>query len=262
VGKWIGRIVALAYLMLLLIVPVGIVFFRTFRHGFAPFWDAITTAQAEHAFRVTLEVAIFAVIGNTIFGLVAAMLIARHRFPGRTALNALIDLPLAVSPVVVGLALILVYGRFEPIGRFLDAHGIKVIFSLPGMVLATIFVSLPLLARELVPVLEEIGMEQEQAAWTLGASAVQTFRRITLPAIRWALAYGVVLTLARALGEFGAVAVVSGGLVGRTQTLTLYVQQEFQNFDPIGAYAASFVLAVIAIAVLIIINVLRPKEHS
>jgi len=164
VGKWIARIVALAYLMLLLIVPVGIVFFRTFRHGFGPFWDAITTAQAEHAFRVTLEIAIFAVIGNTIFGLVAAMLIARHRFPGRAALNALIDLPLAVSPVVVGLALILVYGRFEPIGRFLDAHGIKVIFSLPGMVLATIFVSLPLLARELVPVLEEIGMEQEQAA--------------------------------------------------------------------------------------------------
>jgi sulfate transport system permease protein len=202
------------------------------------------------------------VIGNTVFGLIAAMLLARHRFPGRAALNALIDLPLAVSPVVVGLALILVYGRFEPIGRFLDNHGIKVIFSLPGMVLATIFVSLPLLARELVPVLEEIGIEQEQAAWTLGASGLQTFRRITLPAIRWALAYGVVLTLARALGEFGAVAVVSGGLVGKTQTLTLYVQQEFQNFDPIGAYAASFVLAVIAIVVLIIINVLRPKEHS
>ncbi|MDQ1379445.1 MAG: sulfate/thiosulfate transport system permease protein [Actinomycetota bacterium] len=261
-GKWIGRIVALAYLMLLLIVPVGIVFFRTFRHGFSPFWDAITTSHAEHAFRVTLEVAIFAVIGNTVFGLIAAMLLARHRFPGRAALNALIDLPLAVSPVVVGLALILVYGRFEPIGRFLDNHGIKVIFSLPGMVLATIFVSLPLLARELVPVLEEIGIEQEQAAWTLGASGLQTFRRITLPAIRWALAYGVVLTLARALGEFGAVAVVSGGLVGKTQTLTLYVQQEFQNFDPIGAYAASFVLAVIAIVVLIIINVLRPKEHS
>jgi sulfate transport system permease protein len=190
------------------------------------------------------------------------VLLARHRFPGRGALNALIDLPLAVSPVVVGLALILVYGRFEPIGGFLDDHGVKIIFSLPGMVLATIFVSLPLLARELVPVLQEIGVEQEQAAWTLGASGLQTFRRITLPAIRWALAYGVILTLARALGEFGAVAVVSGGLVGKTQTLTLYVQQEFQNFDPIGAYSASFVLAVIAIAALIVINVLRPKEHS
>jgi len=207
-------------------------------------------------------VALFAVVGNTLFGLVAAMLLARHRFPGRGALNALIDLPLAVSPVVVGLALILVYGRFEPIGGFLDDHGVKIIFSLPGMVLATIFVSLPLLARELVPVLQELGVEQEQAAWTLGASALQTFGRITLPAIRWALAYGVILTLARALGEFGAVAVVSGGLVGKTQTLTLYVQQEFQNFDPIGAYSASFVLAVIAIAALIVINVLRPKEHS
>jgi sulfate transport system permease protein len=262
VGRWIARVIALAYLLLLLVVPVGIVFFRTFRDGFSPFWDAVTTSQAEHAFRVTVEVALFAVVGNTLFGLVAAVLLARHRFPGRGALNALIDLPLAVSPVVVGLALILVYGRFEPIGGFLDDHGIKIIFSLPGMVLATIFVSLPLLARELVPVLQEIGVEQEQAAWTLGASGLQTFRRITLPAIRWALAYGVILTLARALGEFGAVAVVSGGLVGKTQTLTLYVQQEFQNFDPIGAYSASFVLAVIAIAALIVINVLRPKEHS
>jgi sulfate transport system permease protein len=262
VGKWIARVIALAYLLLLLVVPVGIVFFRTFRNGFSPFWDAVTTSQAEHAFRVTVEVALFAVVGNTLFGLVAAVLLARHRFPGRGALNALIDLPLAVSPVVVGLALILVYGRFEPIGGFLDDHGVKIIFSLPGMVLATIFVSLPLLARELVPVLQEIGVEQEQAAWTLGASGLQTFRRITLPAIRWALAYGVILTLARALGEFGAVAVVSGGLVGKTQTLTLYVQQEFQNFDPIGAYSASFVLAVIAIAALIVINVLRPKEHS
>jgi sulfate transport system permease protein len=262
VGKWIGRVVALTYLLFLLVIPVGIVFARTFQHGFSPFWDAITTPGATHAFRVTLEVAFFVVIGNTVFGLVASMLIARHRFPGRSALNALIDLPLAVSPVVVGLALILVYGRFEPIGRFLDSHGIAVIFSLPGMVLATIFVSLPLLVRELVPVLEEIGTDQEQAAWTLGASGLQTFRRVTLPAIRWALAYGIVLTLARALGEFGAVAVVSGGLVGKTQTLTLYVQQEFQNFDPVGAYAAAFVLALIAIVVLIAINVIRPKETS
>jgi sulfate/thiosulfate transport system permease protein len=262
VGKWLGRGIALVYLLALLIVPVGIVFSRTFQHGFGPFWDAITAPDATHAFRVTLEVAFFAVIGNSVFGLVAAMLIARHRFPGRGALNALIDLPLAVSPVVVGLALILVYGRFEPIGRFLDGHGIKVIFSVPGMVLATIFVSLPLLVRELVPVLEEVGTDQEQAAWTLGASGLQTFRRVTLPAIRWALAYGIVLTLARCLGEFGAVAVVSGGLVGKTQTLTLYVQQEFQNFDPVGAYSAAFVLAVIAILALIVINVIRPKEHS
>jgi len=262
VGKWLARGIALIYLMFLLVVPVGIVCSRTFQHGFGPFWDAITAPDATHAFRVTVEVALFAVIGNSIFGLVAAMLIARHQFPGRGALNALIDLPIAVSPVVVGLALILVYGRFEPIGRFLDGHGIKVIFSLPGMVLATIFVSLPLLVRELVPVLQEIGTDQEQAAWTLGASGLQTFRRVTLPAIRWALAYGVVLTLARSLGEFGAVAVVSGGLVGKTQTLTLYVQQEFQNFDPVGAYSAAFVLAVIAIVALIVINVIRPKEHS
>jgi sulfate transport system permease protein len=262
VGKWVRRIVVIVYLTMLLVVPVGLVFFRAFDHGFGGFWDAITTPAATHALRITVEVALFAVICNTIFGLIASLLIARYRFPGRNALNAVIDLPLAVSPVVVGLALILVYGRFEPVGRFLDSHGIRIIFSLPGMVLATIFVSLPLVVRELVPVLEEIGTDQEQAAYTLGASALQTFRRITLPAIRWALAYGIVLTLARALGEFGAVAVVSGGLVGKTQTLTLYVQQEFQNFDPIGAYSAALVLAVIAIVALIAINLIRPKEHT
>jgi len=262
VGKWATRLIALTYLAFLLVIPVGIVFYRTFKDGFGPFWDAVTTPGAEHAFRITVEVAVMAVIGNTVFGLIAALLIARYRFPGRWLLNAFIDLPLAVSPVVVGLALILVYGRFEPVGRFLGDHGFKVIFALPGMVLATIFVSLPLLVRVLVPVLEEIGTEQEQAAYTLGASGFQTFRRVTLPAIRWALAYGMVLTLARALGEFGAIAVVSGNLVGKTQTLTLYVQQEFQNFDAVGAYAAAFLLALLAIISLVVINVLRPKEHS
>ncbi|MBK5333351.1 MAG: ABC transporter permease subunit, partial [Ilumatobacteraceae bacterium] len=174
----------------------------------------------------------------------------------------LIDLPIAVSPVVVGLALILVYGKFEPIGGWFDDHGIKIIFAYPGMVLATVFVSLPLVVREVAPVLEEIGIEQEQAAWTLGANRVQTFRRVTLPAIRWALAYGVVLTLARSLGEYGAVAVVSGRLIGKTQTATLVVEERFQNFDQTTAYAVSVTLAIVAILILIVINVLRPEEHT
>jgi len=255
------RLVALAYLSFLLVVPVGLVFWRTFENGVAPVWDSLTSEQAIHAFQLTVTVAFWAVVGNTIFGVTTAILLVRHEFRGKRLLNALIDLPLAVSPVVVGLALILVYGRLTTVGGWFSDRGIDIIFATPGMVLATIFVSIPLVVREIAPVLEEVGVEQEQAAWTLGASRFQAFRRVTLPAIRWALAYGVVLTLARSLGEFGAVAVVSGRLVGRTQTMTLLVEERFQGFDQEGAYAAAFVLALIAILVLLGINLLRPKEE-
>ncbi|MGH9156501.1 MAG: sulfate ABC transporter permease [Acidimicrobiales bacterium] len=262
VTRWALRLVALAYLALLLVIPVGLVFWRTFANGLSPVIDALTDPAVLHAFWITGIVAFWAVLLNTVFGVGTAVLLVRHRFPGRRLMSALIDLPIAVSPVVVGLALILVYGRFGPIGGWLDDHGIQVIFALPGMVLATVFVSLPLVVREVAPLLEEIGIEQEQAAWTLGARPLQAFRRVTLPAIRWALAYGVVLTLARALGEFGAVAVVSGRLVGKTQTVTLVVEERFQNFDQATAYTASVALATIAIVILIIINFLRPKEHA
>ena len=256
------RIVGLGYLTVLVGVPVGLIFWRTFEHGVSPVVDALTDPSVLHAFKVTAIVAFWAVLLNTVFGVGVAILLVRHRFPGRRLLSVLIDLPIAVSPVVVGLALVLVYGRFAPIGGWLDGHGIKVIFAYPGMVLATMFVSLPLVVREVAPVLEEIGIEQEQAAWTLGANSVQTFRRVTLPAIRWALAYGVVLTLARSLGEYGAVAVVSGRLIDRTQTATLVVEERFQNFDQTTAYAVSVTLAIVAIMILVLINVLRPKEHS
>jgi len=256
------RIVAIAYIGLILLLPVGLLFWRTFEHGVAPVWDQITSASAMHAFRVTLIVAFWAVLGNTIFGVVASLLLVRSRFPGQRVFGALIDLPLAVSPVVVGLALILVYGPNTGAGGWLADRGIDVIFSIPGMVLATIFVSLPFVTRELVPVLVEIGDEQEQAAWTLGASRLQTFGRITLPAIRSALAYGVVLTLARALGEFGAVAVVSGNVIDKTQTATLYVSAQYQNFNQQGAYAVAFALALVAIVALVIANLVRPREHT
>jgi sulfate transport system permease protein len=255
------RFVALTYLALLLVFPIGLIFWRTFEHGVSPVIDALTSHSVLHAFRITLIVALWTVVLNTIFGVGAALLLVRHHFPGKRLLSAVIDLPLAVSPVVVGLALILVYGRFAPIGGWLEHHGLQVIFALPGMVLATVFVSLPLVVREIAPVLEEVGVDQEQAAWTLGASRFQAFRRVTLPAIRWALGYGVVLTLARALGEFGAVAVVSGRLVDKTQTVTLVVEERFQNFDPTTAYAASVVLAVIAIACLLVVNLLRAEEE-
>lgn len=256
------RVVALGYLALLLVLPVWLVAWRTFAGGVGPVWDALTSSDTLHAFKVTALVALLTVVANTVFGVGVALLVVRHDFRGKRVLNALIDLPLAVSPVVVGLALILIYGRFEPVGGWLADHGVQMIFALPGMVMATVFVSLPLVVREVAPVLTEIGTDQEQAAWTLGAGRVQTFLRVTLPAIRWALAYGVVLTLARALGEYGAVAVVSGRLVGKTQTVTLLVEQRFQNFDQTGAYAASFALAAVAVVTLLVINLLRPKERE
>jgi sulfate/thiosulfate transport system permease protein len=256
------RMVALIYLTFLLVLPVGLIFRRTFAHGLGPVVDSLTDHAVVHAFQVTAIVAAWTIVLNTVFGVGVAVLLVRHRFPGRRLLSALVDLPLAVSPVVVGLALILVYGRFAPLGGWLQDRGLQVIFALPGMVLATVLVSLPLVVREVAPVLEEIGVEQEQAAWTLGAGARQTFRRVTLPSIRWALAYGVVLTLARAMGEFGAVAVVSGRLAGRTQTVTLVVEERFQNFDQSTAYAASVALAAVAVVILVVINVLRPKERT
>jgi sulfate/thiosulfate transport system permease protein len=260
-SRWLLRFGALGYLALLLLVPVGFVFYRAFGHGIGPAWDAVTSHQAVHALELTLLMAAIAVPANTIFGVILALALVRGRFPGRGLVNAIVDLPLALSPVVVGLALFLLYGRGGWLGGLAD-HGLKVLFAVPGMVLATMFVSLPFVVREVVPVLREVGTEQEQAAETLGASPFQTFWKITLPAIRWAVAYGVVLTTARAIGEFGAVSVVSGRIQGRTETLPLYVQAQFEQFDVQGAYAASVVLALIAIATVVGLRVFQPREKE
>ena len=260
-SRYALRLVALAYLALLLGIPVVLVFVNAFQDGIAAAWDAVTTPEAQHAFWLTLVMVAVAVPLNTIFGVLAALAIVRQRFRGRALLNAAIDLPFAVSPVVVGLALLLVYNRRDGwVGTWLAEHGVQVIFSVPGMILATMFVSLPFVARETIPVLREIGTEQEQAAATLGAGPLQTFFRITLPAIRWGVAYGVVLTTARALGEFGAVSIVSGKLSGQTETATLFVESEFRRFHETGAYAASVVLALIALATLLLMNLIKPKE--
>ena len=258
-ARTVLRSIALAYLSVLLVLPIGLVFVQTFSSGVGPFLESLGQPSVLHAFKITAIVTLWSVVLNTMFGVGVSLLLVRHRFPGKRLLNALIDLPLAVSPVVVGLALILVYGRFAPMGSWLAERGVSVIFALPGMVLATVFVSLPLVVREVTPVLEEIGTEQEQAAWTLGSRTFQTFRRITIPSIRWALAYGIVLALARSLGEYGAVAVVSGRLIDRTQTVTLVVEERFQNFDQQTAYASSVALAATAIAILVLISLLRPK---
>jgi sulfate transport system permease protein len=257
------RAVALGYLAVLLVAPVGLVFWNTFfKDGLLPVLEAVTQPAALSALWLTLLIAGIAVPVNTVFGVWCGLKLARGRFPGQSILSAAVDLPFAISPVVVGLALLAVYGKAGWWGGWLIEHGLPVIFSLPGMVLATSFISLPFVVREVVPVLRELGAEQEQAAATLGASPWQTLWRITLPSIRRAIAYGVVLTTARALGEFGAVSVVSGRLAGRTQTLTIYVDERFQSFDLAGAYTASVVLAVLALATLVAMRLLTSTRRE
>src|SRR5215211_6910682 len=229
------RALGLGYLALLLLIPIGVVFYRTFENGLGAVYDSVTTPAAISAFSLTLTVTAIAVPLNTIF-----------------------DLPFAISPVVVGLALILVFGR----GGWLGDLPFQVIFSVPGIVLATIFISVPFVVREVTPVLKEVGDEQEQAAATLGAGRWQSFWRITLPSIRWGVAYGVVLSVARCIGEFGAVSVVSGKISGETETLTLLVEKRFQNFDLAGAYAASALLALIALATLLAMTTINPRRDD
>jgi sulfate transport system permease protein len=253
-SRWGLRGVVLVYVGALLLVPTGFVFYRTFEYGFGAFWDSVTTPAAQHAFQLTLELALIAVPLNTIFGIAMALALVRGRWRGKAVVEAIVDLPFAVSPVIIGLSLLLVFGR----EGWLHLP-FQVIFALPGMALATIFVSLPFVVREVSPVLREIGDEQEQAAATLGATRWQAFWRITLPSIRWGVAYGVVLSVARAIGEFGAVSVVSGNVAGKTETLTLLVQQRFNNFDVRGAYAASALLAAIALATLFTMTLTRRR---
>jgi sulfate/thiosulfate transport system permease protein len=255
--KYLLRLIGLGYIGVLVAAPVGLVFRKAFENGLGGAWDAVTTPAAKHALLVTLIITAIAVPANTIFGIVCAIAIVRHRFPGKNFVNVLVDLPLALSPIVVGLAFLLLFGT----GGWLAGLPFQVVFALPGMVLVTIFISLPFVVREVVPVLREIGTEQEQAAATLGANGWQVFRRVTFPAIRWAVAYGVVLTTARCLGEFGAVSVVSGRLIGKTESLTLHVEERYQSFDYVGAYAASVLLAMLAIATLVAMTMFRPKEE-
>jgi sulfate transport system permease protein len=257
VARWGLRTVALTYLALLLAIPLVMIFIKTFENGISEPLDSITSADGLHAFWLTILCAAIAVPLNTIFGVLCALMLVRQNFRGKAIINSLIDLPFAVSPVVIGLSLFLVYGINGFIGGPLSDMGIKIIFSVPGLVLATIFVSLPFVVREVMPVLQEIGTDQEQAATTLGSSPWQTFWRITLPSIRWGVTYGVVLATARSIGEFGAVAVVSGKISGQTETLPLFVENEYTNFNEAGAYAAAILLALLAIFVLVSMNVLR-----
>lgn len=254
------RAFVIAYLVLLVAWPVVLVGTHTFEHGTQALETIFSDPDLVTALRLSAYAAVAATVVNTLFGVSISLLLVRKRFPGKRVLSALLDLPLSVSPIVVGLALVLVYGgRNGWLGPTLEGWGFQVIFSTPGIVMATAFVSLPLVIREVVPVLHELGTEQEQAAQSLGASGWQTFWRITLPSIKWAVIYGVVLTLARSLGEFGAVKVVSGNVLGETRTATLAVEEKYLNFDQEGAYAIAFLLASVSVLAILIVFVLRAR---
>jgi sulfate transport system permease protein len=260
---YLMRFVVTAYLFFLVAWPVSLVATNTFANGFDSIRSLVEDPDMVVALQLSAYVAVWSVVINTLFGVGISLLLVRHEFPGKRLLNALLDIPLSVSPIVVGLALVLVYGgRNGWFGPFLLDAGFQVIFSTPGIIMATTFVALPLMIREIVPVLEEIGTEQELAAESLGASALQRFWRITLPSIKWGITYGVVLTLARSLGEFGAVKVVSGNVLGQTRTATLAVEEKYLNFDQQGAYATAFLLAMVSVACIVIVAIIRPKNHS
>ncbi|WP_080792136.1 sulfate ABC transporter permease [Corynebacterium pacaense] len=255
------RSIALAYLFILVIIPIGAILYRTFEHGLGTFWEWITTPAAIAALQVSLIIVAITVPLNVIFGIVVSLALVRGNFPGKGIVQAIVDLPFAVSPVIVGVSLILLWGHG---GWFsgVENLGFKVIFALPGMVLATIFVTLPFIVREVEPVLREIGTEQEQAAATLGASNWQIFSRITLPSIRWGLIYGIVLTVARALGEFGAVIMVASNFAGGGQTLTLLVHSRYiDDHNEFGAYAAATLLMGVAVLVLVLMTLIQ-KRHT
>ncbi|MBM7866636.1 sulfate ABC transporter permease [Heliomicrobium gestii] len=247
---------------ILLLAPMGALLVEAFTGGVAAFLREVMRPEAVHALWVSIEITLAVVLINGCFGVLISIVLARHRFPGRSLVNSLVDLPFAVSPVVAGLMLVLLYGPNRLFGAFFGLWGIKVIFAIPGMILATVFVTLPFVVRELVPLLEALGTRQEEAAYTLGAGSWQTFWQVTLPSIRWSLAYGVVMTAARSLGEFGAVIVVSGNLISETQSATLYIYQAAADFNLRGAYSVALVLSFLAVALVGLLEWVKGRREG
>ncbi|MBD1880352.1 MULTISPECIES: sulfate ABC transporter permease subunit CysW [unclassified Coleofasciculus] len=251
--------VAIAYLAVILFIPAINVFVQAFKGGFGPFIHNMTEPHFLHAVKLTILIALVVVPMNVVFGLCAAWVVARHRFRGRTFLISLLDIPFAVSPVVAGLMIVLLYGRNGWFGPLLAAANIKIIFAAPAMILASAFITMPFVAREVIPVLEEAGSDQEEAAKTLGATDWQIFWRVTLPNIRWGLLYGVILTNARVMGEFGAVSVVSGNIAGKTQTLPLFVEEAYKQYQTQASFSAAVLLGALALVTLVLKEILERK---
>jgi sulfate transport system permease protein len=261
-GRYALIAVVVGYIGILIIAPLVRLVFGAFEDGLAPIVEALSEPTVLRAFWLTLWISVLTVIVHAIFGTIVAWVLVRDRFPGRKLLNALIDMPFAVSPVVVGYMLLLLFGRNGVLYPVLDRFGIQVAFALPGMILATLFVTLPFMVRELIPVLEAFGIQQEQAAATLGANGWQTFRFVTLPAIRWGFIYGVTLTFARALGEFGAVLVIGGGVQGRTETATLFIYRALDERQYVGAYSAAIVLGLFSLILVVGSELIRRREQE
>ncbi len=251
-----------AWFAVLILLPIGTLVRGAWQEGLSASMEALGAPAARHAFSLTLGITVASVLINTVFGTILALVLARQRFCGKLLLEGIVDLPFSVSPVVAGVMFIVLFGSDGWLGRWFESGGIRIVFALPGMVLATIFVTLPFVTRQVVPVLRECGLEQEEAARTLGANAWQTFWQVTLPSIRWGLAYGVTLTVARALGEFGAVLVVSGSIIGKTQTATLHIHQEFTDFHYAGAFAASLVLAIASFCLLVFMELMKKRVEA
>ena len=250
--RWLLIVVAMGFLILFLLVPLGVVFVKAFEEGAGAWIAAVTEPDARAAVRLTLLAAAVAVPVNVVFGISAAWAITKFRFPGKNLLITLIDLPFSVSPVIAGMLFVLLFGAHGFFGPWLQAHDLKILFAVPGIILATIFVTAPLVARELIPTMESQGSEEEEAAITLGANGWQTFRHVSLPKMRWALVYGIVLCTARAMGEFGAVSVVSGHIRGRTTTLPLHVEILYNEYQFSAAFAVASLLTLLALVTLAI----------
>jgi sulfate/thiosulfate transport system permease protein len=258
--KWglIGIVVA--YLGILILAPLGAIVGNTFAGGLGPIWSALTHPDVVSAFGRTLLISLIVVAVHAVFGTMVAWVLVRHRFPGRRIINGMIDLPFAVSPVIAGFMLIVLFGRRGVLAPFTNALGIDIAFALPGMIIATLFVTLPFMVRELMPILHAFDIEQEYAAATMGASGWQTFWKVTFPALRWGFIYGVTLTFARALGEFGAVLVIGGSVQGRTETATLYIFRALDDRQYVGAYSAALVLGLVSLVLVLCTDVLRRRD--
>lgn len=260
--KALIMVAALGFLGFFILLPLAAVFTEGLRRGVGAYLEALTEPDALAAIRLTLTVAVIAVPVNVVFGIAAAWAIAKHKFPGKSLLLTLIDLPFSVSPVISGLVYVLLFGAHGLVGPFLRDHGIQVVFAVPGLVLATMFITFPFVARELIPLMQAQGVDEEEAAITLGASGWQTFRRVTLPNIRWGLLYGVLLCNARAMGEFGAVSVVSGHIRGETNTMPLHVEILYNEYNFVAAFAVASLLAILALVTLIAKSVLEWRHGA
>lgn len=260
--KWILIGISTIFLVIMLVLPLIYVLFTAFEEGVQVFLDAVTDEYALKSIGLTIEVTVIAVILNTIFGIFASWCITRFQFRGKKVISTLIDLPLTVSPIIAGLIYVLTFGRQSAIYPYLQQAGIKIIFAVPGIVLATIFVTFPFISREIIPVLTAQGTDEEEAAALMGAGGFTIFREITFPHIKWALLYGIVLCTARAMGEFGAVSVLSGHLRGKTNTMPLYIELLYQGYDFTGAFAVSAILVLMAVAILVLRSVLENKGRT